>query len=129
MAEQSTDFASARADALANLRQRVKGTVCLPGDPEYNLSKWAPNSIKPSKVIVTPAVVDDITEAVKFARAEGLTLAVRGGGHSTSTASATDGLLIDMRNMTRIRIDEAAQLAHIEAGARTNDVEVATIKH
>ncbi|KIO23501.1 hypothetical protein M407DRAFT_27027 [Tulasnella calospora MUT 4182] len=129
MAEESTGFASISAESLVNFRQRVKGTVSQPGDPEYNLSKWAPNSIKPSKVIVTPAVVEDIAEAVKFARAQGLTLGVRGGGHSSSTASATDGLLIDMRNMTLIRIDEPAKLAHIEAGARTNEVEAATIKH
>ncbi|KAG8903343.1 hypothetical protein FRC00_000114, partial [Tulasnella sp. 408] len=31
--------------------------------------------------------------------------------------------------MTRIRIDEAAKLAHIEAGAKTNEIEAATIKY
>ncbi|KAG8987654.1 hypothetical protein FRB90_003227, partial [Tulasnella sp. 427] len=112
-----------------SFRQRVKGGVAQPGDPNYNLTKWAPNSVKHSALIVTPEVVEDIAEAIKFARAEGLELAIRGGGHSSSTSSATEGLLIDMRNMTSIRVDADAKLAYIQAGARTHDIEVATIKH
>ncbi|KAG9041416.1 hypothetical protein FS837_012281 [Tulasnella sp. UAMH 9824] len=110
-------------------KESVKGTVRQPGEEGYNLSKWAPNGTKPSKIIVTPAETEDIVKAIKYARSEGLDIAIRGGGHSTSTASATDDLLIDMRNMTRVRVDEASKIAYIQAGARVHDIEVETMKY
>ncbi|KAG8888490.1 hypothetical protein FRC00_000059, partial [Tulasnella sp. 408] len=109
--------------------ESVKGTVRQPGEDGYNLSKWAPNGTKPSKVIVTPAETEDIVKAIKYARSGGLDIAIRGGGHSTSTASATDDLLIDMRNMTRVRVDEANKIGYIQAGARVHDIEVETMKY
>lgn len=54
---------------------------------------------------------------------------MRGGGHSSSTASATDGLLIDMRKMTKIRVDTDAKIAYIQAGARVADIDAETIKY
>ncbi|KIO33766.1 hypothetical protein M407DRAFT_17376 [Tulasnella calospora MUT 4182] len=110
-------------------KESIKGTVCQPGEEGYNLSKWAPNGTKPSKIIVTPEETEDIPKAIKYARSEGLAIAVRGGGHSTSTASATNDLLIDMRKMTKIRVDEANKIGYIQAGARTHDIEVETMKY
>ncbi|KAG8954896.1 hypothetical protein FRC04_010380 [Tulasnella sp. 424] len=111
------------------LKQSCKGRVCQPGDEGYDNSKWAPNSTIPSKIIVTPEDAEDIAKAIKFARAQGLPIAVRGGGHSSSTASATDGLLISMRRMTRIRIDEEAKIGYIQSGALMWQVEAETIKY
>ncbi|KAG9041417.1 hypothetical protein FS837_012282 [Tulasnella sp. UAMH 9824] len=117
------------SSSFTSFKESVKGTVRQPGEDGYNLSKWAPNGTKPSKIIVTPAETEDIVKAIKYARSDGLDIAVRGGGHSTSTASATDDLLIDMRNMTRVRVDEANKIAYIQAGARIRDIEVATMKY
>ncbi|KAG9018270.1 hypothetical protein FRB90_011670 [Tulasnella sp. 427] len=114
--------------SLTTLKESIKGTVRQPGEEGFNLSKWAPNATKPSKIIVTPKETEDIAQAIKYASSEGLTIAVRGGGHSTSTASASDNLLVDMREMTKIRVDEANKIAYIQAGARTHDLEVETIK-
>ncbi|KAG8894996.1 hypothetical protein FRC00_008165, partial [Tulasnella sp. 408] len=111
------------------LKKSCKGSVCEPGDEGYDNSKWAPNSTKPSKVIVTVEEVEDIAKAIRFARSQGLTIAVRGGGHSSSTASATDGLLIDMRRMTKIRIDAEAKIGYMQSGALIAQVEAETIKY
>ncbi|KIO33764.1 hypothetical protein M407DRAFT_177662 [Tulasnella calospora MUT 4182] len=115
--------------SIADLRKSIKGSVCEPGDQGYDLHKWSPYSTKPSKIIVTPEEIDDISKAIKFARSQGLPLAIRGGGHGTSTASATDGLLIDMRRMTKIRVDEENRIGYIQAGARSHDIEVELIKY
>ncbi|KAG9018269.1 hypothetical protein FRB90_011669 [Tulasnella sp. 427] len=114
---------------IHNFKSTIKGGVFQPGDKGYNLSKWAPNSTKASKIIVCPEEAADIAKAIKFARSEGLDFAVRGGGHSTSLASATEGLLIDLRNMTKIRVDEDNKVAYVQAGARTHDLEVETMKY
>ncbi|KAG9041019.1 hypothetical protein FS837_012816 [Tulasnella sp. UAMH 9824] len=65
----------------------------------------------------------------KFARSHNLPIAVRGGGHSSSTASATEGLLIDLRKLSNIRVDEGAKIGYIQPGARVCDIEVETIKY
>ncbi|KAG8916861.1 hypothetical protein FRC00_014310, partial [Tulasnella sp. 408] len=117
------------SSSFTAFKESVKGTVRQPGEEGYNLSKWAPNGTKPSKIVVTPEETEDIAKAIKYARSEGLDIAIRGGGHSTSTASATDDLLIDMRNMTRVRVDEANKIGYIQAGARTHDIEVETMKY
>ncbi|KIO33765.1 hypothetical protein M407DRAFT_17375 [Tulasnella calospora MUT 4182] len=117
--------------SIADLRKSIKGSVCEPGDQGYDLHKWSPYSTKPSKIIITPEEIDDISKAIKasFARSQGLPFAIRGGGHSTSTASATEGLLIDMRRMNKIRVDEQNRIGYIQAGARTHDIEVELIKY
>ncbi|KAG8938923.1 hypothetical protein FRC00_014325, partial [Tulasnella sp. 408] len=117
------------SSSFTAFKESIKGTVRQPGEEGYNLSKWAPNGTKPSKIIVTPAETEDIVQAIKYARLESLDIAIRGGGHSTSTASATNGLLIDMRNMTRVRVDEENKIGYIQAGARIHDIEVETMKY
>ncbi|KAG9041419.1 hypothetical protein FS837_012284 [Tulasnella sp. UAMH 9824] len=112
-----------------DLRSSIKGSVCEPGDQGYDLHKWSPYSTKPSKIVVTPEETEDISKAIKFARSHGFPLAVVGGGHSTSTASATEGLLINMSKMNKIRVDQENQIGYIQAGAQTRDVEVELIKY
>ncbi|KIO33770.1 hypothetical protein M407DRAFT_229637, partial [Tulasnella calospora MUT 4182] len=111
------------------LKNSCKGSVCEPGDEGYNNSKWAPNATRPSKIIVTPEETEDVVKAIKYARSQGLPLAVRGGGHSSSTASATDGLLVDMQKMNNIRVDADAKVAYVQAGAKVAQVEAETIKY
>ncbi|KIO33769.1 hypothetical protein M407DRAFT_177687 [Tulasnella calospora MUT 4182] len=115
--------------SISDLRTSCKGTVCEPGDEGYDYSKWAPNATIPCKVVVTPEETEDIAKAIKFARSQSLPIAVRGGGHSSSTASATEGLLIDLRKMNTIRVDEDAKIGYIQPGALICDIEVETIKY
>ena len=42
-------------------------------------------------VIAQCTSVDDVRQAVRFARATGLEIAVRGGGHGVAGAGLTDG--------------------------------------
>lgn len=61
--------------------------------------------------------MDELVEAVRGARADGLTVKPVGTGHSFTAAAATDGLLIRPDLLTGIRaIDHAAGSVTVEAG-------------
>src|SRR5437667_12498577 len=59
-----------------------------------------------------------------FARAAGIPLAVRGGGHSGAGLGTVDGgLVIDLSTMRGVRVDPQARTARIEGGATLGDVD------
>lgn len=63
-----------------------------------------------------------ITLAVDF----NLDLAVRGGGHSHFAASSTDGgIVIDLRNMNKVTVNQATETVIVEGGALWSDVDEA----
>lgn len=55
------------------------------------------------QAVVRCAAASDVAEAVKFARAHRLPVAVRSGGHSFADHCATDGLLIDLGLMDSVQ--------------------------
>ncbi|GGY95348.1 FAD-linked oxidoreductase [Streptomyces geysiriensis] len=66
---------------------------------------------------VTPASVEELSEAVRAAAAEGLRVKAVGTGHSFTSIAATDGLLIRPGLLTGIRhIDRDAMTVTVEAG-------------
>ena len=78
----------------------------------------------------TPAVVArcsgtaDVVDAINFARRNGLTVAVRGGGHSIAGLSAIDGgMLLDLAPMRGVHVDPERRLAHVQGGALWGDVD------
>ncbi|GAA1001753.1 FAD-binding oxidoreductase [Subtercola frigoramans] len=69
------------------------------------------------EVIVVATTDDDVVGAVRLARAEGLTVSVRSGGHSWSGSHLRNGtLLIDMANMRQVEIDVDQQIAAVQPG-------------
>jgi len=72
----------------------------------------------------------DVVDAVKFARENNYTVAVRGGGHSIAGLSAIDGgLLIDLAPMSVVKVDPERRLAYVQGGALWKDVDQATQEH
>ena len=68
--------------------------------------------------------------SVKFARANELTVAVRGGGHNVAgNAVCDDGIVIDLSCMRSIRVDPERRTADAEAGARWRDFDHETQAH
>src|SRR5436190_12892281 len=69
----------------------------------------------------------DVIAAVNHARAEGLTLAVRGGGHNgAGLGSVDDGLVVDLSPMRGIRVDPEASTVRAQGGCTWGDVDHAT---
>ncbi len=107
------------SEAIQALRGRLRGPLCLPGEPGYEQARTIWNAMidrKPA-AIVRAAGAADVIAAVRFAREHGLLLAVRGGGHNIAGNAVCDGgLMIDLTPMKSVRVDPAARTARVEPG-------------
>jgi FAD/FMN-containing dehydrogenase len=70
---------------------------------------------RPSAVVAAESA-DDVAEAVTYAGARGLKVAVQATGHGA--LAPADGVLVSTRRMAGVRIDPVARTAWVEAGAR-----------
>jgi FAD/FMN-containing dehydrogenase len=114
----------------AALGNAIDGQVLLPSDGQYAVAKNLfdtrfANSSPAAVVAVTST--GDIQQAVAFAARNGITVTVRGGGHSYLGASAADGaMVIDMRQLPGgIAFDSASGLATVSAAANLTSVQTA----
>src|SRR5262249_22491530 len=81
-------------------------------------------------VIVRVADVGDVRLVIETARATGLELAVRSGGHSAKGDSTTEGgIVLDLADLASIDIDPSTKAAWVEAGATALAVSEAAAKH
>jgi FAD/FMN-containing dehydrogenase len=107
------------ATALDELREGFRGQVIEPGSAEYDESRFVFNGMferKPA-TILRPAGAADVIRAIGLARASGLPLAIRGGGHSVAGFSMCDGgIVIDTRGLKGIRVDPNKKTARAQAG-------------
>ncbi len=77
-----------------------------------------------------PQSVPDVAAAVRYARAEGLLIAVRGGGHSIpGHSTCDDGIVIDLRALSQVRVDSQARRAKVGGGTLLGEVDRATQEH
>jgi len=101
------------------LRSQIKGRVIEPGDAEYDEGRvvFVGGIDRRPAFIVRVADPVDIGCAIEFARAAGLELAVRSGGHSGAGYSVTDGgVVIDLRDMRAQEIDTEGKTSWAETG-------------
>ena len=68
------------------LERRIAGEIIRPGDDAYDEAHrvWNGMSDRYSAVIIRCTSENDVIAAVEFARAAGVPMAVRGGGHTQS---------------------------------------------
>jgi FAD/FMN-containing dehydrogenase len=115
--------------AVAELRAAIAGDVIAPGDPAYEGARrvWNGAIDRRPAVIARVDGVADVAEAIRFARSEGLAIAVRGGGHNVAGHSTCDGgIVIDLGRMRAVRVDPSARRATVQGGALWADVDYAT---
>ncbi len=115
--------------AVTELQARVRGEVIVSGDARYDDARKVYNAMidKRPAVIVRCAGVADVIAAMEAARAEGLSVAIRGGGHSVpGFGTADDALVVDLGRMKGIRVDPAAKTVRAEGGCTWGDFNHAT---
>jgi len=109
---------------ISELRETLRGTAIVPGDADYDAARavWNGMHDKRPAIIVRCAGTADVINAVRFARSQGLTIAVRSGGHSIPGFSTVDdGIVIDLSPMKGIHVDVAGRTARAEGGATWHD--------
>ncbi|MFC4011491.1 FAD-binding oxidoreductase [Nonomuraea purpurea] len=107
----------------ARLRRGLAGTLVLPGDAGYDgarrLYNPAFDRVRPGGVAYCASAAD-VSACLAFARANGVPVTTRSGGHSYAGWSTGSGLVIDVSGMNSVAY--AGGRAVIGAGAKLIDV-------
>src|SRR6476659_309791 len=114
---------------VSTLQQNLRGRLIGPSDADNDAARALYNGMidKKPRLIARCVDVADVITAVNFARAQGLMLAIRGGGHNgPGLGSCNDGLVIDLSMMKSVRVDAAARTVRVEGGCNSGDVDHAT---
>jgi FAD/FMN-containing dehydrogenase len=112
--------------AVNDLRASFRGEVVGPADAGYEEHRkiWNGSIDRRPGLIARCAGVADVRAAVRLGREHGLTVAVRGGGHSFPGLSVCDdGLLIDLGPMKGVRVDPEAGTARAQAGVLLGELD------
>jgi FAD/FMN-containing dehydrogenase len=116
-------------DAVAKFKSDLRGELLRQGDAGYDDARKIYNRMidKQPALIARCVDVADVISCVRFASANGLPLAVRGGGHNgPGLALVDDGLVCDLSRMKGIRVDPVARKVRVEGGCVWGDVDHAT---
>lgn len=109
--------------------QRICGSIITRGDSRYHQARaiWNGDINRRPRFIIGCIDTQDVSSAIRYARACGAPVAVRGGGHSVSGASVVDdGVVIDLRKLRTVAVDPVGRRAHVGGGAILGDVDSAT---
>jgi FAD/FMN-containing dehydrogenase len=99
---------------------KLTGRVIFKGEPGYEEARlnWNPYTNTYPLVIVFAQEHDDVVHAIKWARENNVPLRARGGRHALerSMSVVKDGIIIDVSEMTRVRLNSKKEIALIETG-------------
>ena len=107
----------------------LRGHLIRPGDAIYDEVRAVYNAMidRHPAFIVRCVDTADVIQCVNFARENGITVAIRGGGHNgPGLGTVDDGLVIDLSSMNGVRVDPVAKSARVEGGCTWGDVDHAT---
>ena len=124
----------------ALLASGFTGDLIVPGDAEYgpSLVRFAKNSQKNAGLVGFVKSAEDVSKVIKYvnedaaaSKGDKIHVVVRGGGHSTSGASSSEGgIIIDLsKHLNAVTVDAEKQLGYAGSGANWAAVDQAAIEH
>lgn len=120
-------------DVLSRLSTAgLKGSVITPPDAGYDQARrvWNGCADRRPKAIVRAAGVGDVQRVVGIAAESGISLAIRGGGHSLPGLSTCDGgIILDLGQLNQVTVDPALRRATVGGGALLGDLDRAGAPH
>lgn len=127
--------AASTADrSIEALRGKLAGPLYAPSDAGYAAARrgLGPTTVddRHPALVVEPVSPDDIARTLSFARAQGLDISVRSGGHDAFGASTSaSGVVIDLSRLAAISVDPATGMARAGAGGRAGMLTAAAAPH
>ena len=116
---------------FSTLERQVGNRLILPHDDRYEETRKVWNTAidrKPAAIVVCQSE-EDVINAVEFAKEKELSISIRGGGHHIAGfAACNDGLMIDLSQMRKVKVDPERRVAIVEGGATLGDIDGETQK-
>lgn len=114
-----------RAVPWRALAASLRGRLVLPGEASYAVDAHVYNqrfdAVLP-EAIAYCATPEDVQRCVDFARRHRVRVAARSGGHSYGGYSVCGGLVVDVTEMSAVRLGTQRRTAIVGAGARLIDI-------
>jgi len=103
------------------------GTAVEPGDAGYAAVRSTYMRGGRPGLVLRPGTTAEVVEALAYARAQDVPLAIRSGGHGISGRSTNEGgIVLDLSRMHAIEVlDVAARRVRVQPGARWGEVAAA----
>jgi FAD/FMN-containing dehydrogenase len=108
------------------------GTLLREGDAGYDEARTVFNGLIDSKpaAIARCNSTSDVAAAVRYARANNLTVSIYGGGHGvTGAAVAAGSLTVDLRGMKTADVDPDSRTVRASGGLTWGELDAATQAH
>jgi FAD/FMN-containing dehydrogenase len=118
--------------SISELRAAVSGRVIAPTDADYDAARmvFVGGVDRRPAVIVRVADAADVARVLAVARATGLELAVRSGGHANGGLGVSDGgIVIDVRDLKSLDVDVAGRTSWAGAGLTAGEYSKAAGVH
>ena len=119
-------FQSGQIEAL---RAQMQGEVLDPASPSYDATRAVWNAMidRRPALIARCRNAADVAASIDFAREQGLSIAVRSGGHNVAGYAVCEGgLMIDMSLMNGVHMVPGLERVTVEGGATWGDVDAVT---
>jgi FAD/FMN-containing dehydrogenase len=120
---------SAQLDDLAG---SLSGRLLRPSDDGYDAARRVHNGLvdRSPAVIIRCRNAADVAAGVRFARATGLDVSVRGGGHNVAGRAVAEGaVMIDLAEMKGTEVDPEARTVRAQGGLTWAELNDATAAH
>ncbi|GII86988.1 oxidoreductase [Sphaerisporangium siamense] len=103
-----------------------------PGNPGYDEARAVWNAMHDRRPVCVARcrTAEEVSDALRFAVANGHPVTVRGGGHNVAGAAvADDAVMIDLSPMRGVLVDAGARVAYADGGCLLRDVDAATVRY
>ncbi len=108
------------------------GRIVDPSDTEYDVARMGWNGAidRFPAAVAFATDAEDVSAAIRFARADGLPFTVRAGAHSVSGRSVRDrALCIDLRALNDVEVDPETATVRVGGGTLLGELDAATQEH
>ncbi len=118
------------APPYPELAATLRGRLITPEAEDYDTARAVYNAMIDRRPAAIARVADaaDVVACVNFARAHGVDLAVRGGGHNAGGLAVwDDALVVDLGGLRSTTVDPAGHTVRVDGGCTWADVDHATV--